>query len=275
MKYTVQSTKYVLKNWLYLLPFAILPAVFLAFSTDEGAIVRVLKAFFDGRSADISFPDLFRAISILSFASWRSIVFGAIGVVFIVPCAALLMAILDKHFRIGKRTWNGIWAKLNDNFLSTFWYVVLLLAIYEIWALLLAALLFFLSLLPVKVVAYILMGICYIGLQVLLLYSVGLIYLWLPCMQITGFRAFEALHYSYQLATSIKWRILGGQLVGLLFVQGALAVCAWFVPTRIAFLALATALYAGLNLLYCVRMQIAYFDRDHIDRADLAGYYRK
>ncbi|MBO5411525.1 MAG: hypothetical protein J6A38_00355 [Clostridia bacterium] len=274
MKYTVQSTKYVLKNWIYLFPFAVIPALFLAFSTNEVSIVRVLKAVFYGKLSDLSFPDLFRAISILSFASWRSIVFGIIGVIVIVPCVALLMAILDKHFRIGKRTWNGVWGKLNDNFLSTFCYTVLLLAIYETWALLLSALLFFLSLISIKVVAYILMGLCFVGLHVLLLYAIGSIYLWLPCMQLTGFRAFEALHYSNQLVAPIKWGIVGGQFVGILFVECVLAIFACFVPTGIAFLVSATVLYAGLLLLYCVRMQIAYFDRDQIERVDQVRYYR-
>ena len=40
MRYTLQSTKYVFKNFIYLLPFAILPAVFLSAST--GIILSVL-----------------------------------------------------------------------------------------------------------------------------------------------------------------------------------------------------------------------------------------
>ena len=51
MKYTIQSGKYVLKNILYLLPFAIIPALFLSFSTDENSLNAVVESFFSGNIA--------------------------------------------------------------------------------------------------------------------------------------------------------------------------------------------------------------------------------
>lgn len=274
MKYTAQSGKYILKNFLYIFPFAILPAFFLSISTDEGAIISVLKAVFKGNIHVWTFPELFRAISVLSFGSWQSVVFGIIGILVIVPCVALMMALLEKHFRIGKRTFNGLWSKLNDNFLSTCGYAVLVVVLYELWSLILSALLFLVSRIEIAVVAYILAGLFFVALHVLLLYAISMIYLWLPCMQITGFRAFEALHYSYQLVTPIRWRILWGQIVFLLGTEAALCLCAVFLPNPVVFMALTMFLYAVLIMLYFVRMEIAYFDRDQIERADVYRYYR-
>ena len=108
----------------------------------------------------------------------------------------------------------------------------------------------------------------------MLLYFVGMIYLWLPCMLLTGFRPIEALYYSNQLVTNkVKWAILGGQLFFLLLAEGVMSVCAVFLPNPVIFVVLTTLMYAVLLMVYCVRMEIAYFDRDHIERADLRKYY--
>ncbi len=275
MKYTVQSTKYVFKNILYLFPFAILPALFLSLSTDQFAVSGVVKAFFTGHIHDWSFTAIFRAISVLNFASWQAIVFGLVGIIVIVPCVALMMALLEKHMRIGKRTFNGLWGKLNDNFISTCGCVILILAIYEIWTLLISAFMFLFSRITLLPLAYVFIVLTFIVFHVLLVVAVSTIYLWLPCMQITGFRAFEALGYSYHLMGQIKGRIIAAQLFILMIVEALLCACAVFVTAGLAFSIITAVLYAGVLMIFCVRMQIVYFDRDHIERADLVKYYQK
>ena len=275
MKYTVQSSKYVFKNFIYLFPFAILPAIFLAISTDEKAIIEVVRAFVDGRVGDWAFPDVFMAISVFNFGTWQSIVFGFVGIIAFIPCVALLMALLEKHMRIGKRTFNGLWAKLNDNFLSTAGVVLLVFAIYELWSLLLAAFLFFVSRITAKVIAYTFVVIIFIAFHVLLMVAIGAIYLWLPCMQITGFRAVEALSYAYQLMNPIKAKIIVMQLLALMLTEALICTCALFLPMAIVFNCIVAILYAGLLMIYCVRMQVVYFDCDHIERADMIKYYQR
>lgn len=275
MKYTLQSTRYTLKNLIYLLPFAILPALFLSISTDEEAIFAVLKEVYHGTLHNWTFSNLFNSVSVFNFGSWEGVVFGFIGYIVIVPCVALIMAILEKHFRIGKKTFNGILGKLNDNFVSTAGYALILAGIYELWSLLLAAFLFFVSRITVAAVAYVFTCIVYLAMHVLLFFLIGMIYLWLPCMQITGFRAFEALHYSYQLITPVKWKILTSQMVALLSVEVLIGLCVAFVRADLAFLIWTTLLYSFLIMVFCVRMQMAYFDRDNIARADLHKYYQK
>ncbi len=274
MKYTMQSSKYVCKNFIYLFPFAILPAVFLSISTDQKAIVSVIQKLLSGEINGWKFSEIFRAISVLNFASVPSIVFGIVGIIIIVPCVALLMALLEKHMRIGKRTFNGLWGKLNDNFLSTFVGVFLLIGIYEIWTLLLSAFLFFMSRIPVLPVSYAISAIGYVTFHIVLMIGISTIYLWLPCMQITGFRPAEALQYSYYLMGDVKGRIIAAQLAVLLAVEVAIVLCAAFIP-GIAFNIVVAVLYAGVIMIFCVRMQVAYFDRDHIERADTAKYYHK
>lgn len=273
MKYTAQSGKYIFKNFFYIFPFAVLPAIFFSLSTDEQAIIVVLKAFFNGELNKWTFVELFRSISMLNFTSWQSGVFGFIGILVTVPCVALMMALLEKHMRIGKRSVNGIWSRLNDNLLSTCGYIFLLLLIFELWSLLAAAILYFVSMITVPVVAYVAIVIFFLLLHFLLLYVIGTIYLWLPCMQITGFRAFEALQYSYQIFSPVKWSTLWEQYFFLLLAEVLISLCALFIQGELVFFILTSVLYAFITLFYCVRMQIAYFDRDNMERADLKRYY--
>ncbi len=271
MKYTIQANKYIAKNFFYIFPLAILPALFLGLSTDQEAIQCIVDTFRSGNLKDMHFSHLFRAISVLSFGSWRSIISGIISIICLIFFVALMMAMLEKHMRIGKRTFNGLLLKLNDNFLSTCGYALLLLAIYEIWTLLTASLLFFVTRISVSILAYILTGVAFLGMHVALIAVVNTIYLWLPCMQITGFRPLEALQYSYQLVASVKMGILVGEILCLLLAEALICACVIFTPNAITLFVM-TVLYAWLLMLYCVRMEVVYFDRDQIERADLRFY---
>ena len=113
MRYTVKSTKYIAKNFIYLLPFAIIPAFFCALAIDGEAIFCAIESFFAGTLTEWHFFHLFRAISVFNFASWQSIVGGILAIPVIIFCTALLLALLDKHMRFGKRTYNGIFSKLS------------------------------------------------------------------------------------------------------------------------------------------------------------------
>ena len=146
--------------------------------------------------------------------------------------------------------------------------------IYEVWALITSALIFLFSHITVPVLAYGLVSLAFVGMHVVLVYVISFIYLWLPCMQITGFKASEALYYSHQLMAPIKWKILFSQVGLLLGTETLVSLCEKFLSGWI-FLVLATLFCAMLLLTYCVRMMIVYFDRDNIEREDLKKYYQR
>ena len=274
MRYTLKSTKYIAKNFIYLIPFAIIPAFFCALSVDGEAIFCAMESFVKGTLTEWHFFHLFRAVSIFNFSSLETSIGGLLAIPVIILCTALLLALLDKHMRFGKRTYNGIFSKLNDNFVSTCGYVVLLLVMYEVWALITSAFLFFFSRIPIAWLAYTLVGVSFIFMHVVLIYAISFIYLWLPCMQITGFKANEALYYSHQLMVPIKWKILFSQVFILLATEALVTVCACFI-SGILFHVLVTLFCSALILVYCVRMMTVYFDRDNIERADLMKYYQR
>ncbi len=273
MKYTIQSSKYVTKNFFYIFLFALIPALFLSLSTDQKSMAFVLDNLFAGTLENWNFVDLFRSISVLNFASLKSVGFGFLGVVSIVFCGALITALLEKHMRIGKRTFNGVFARLNDNLAPTFIYMLFLLLIYELWSLITAALLFFVSRIAWTALSYAFSVGVFIGMNVVLLYLIGVVYLWLPCMQITGFRAVEALIYVNRIAAPTKGQILIGQLCVLVFSEALICVCVALTSSFWGFTLLTTALYAIMIMVYCVRMYVVYFDVEHIERADENKYY--
>lgn len=275
MRYTIQAIKYVLKNFFYLLPLVILTAFLLSVSTDNEAILCAIETLLSGSPTTFHFEHIFRAISILSFTSWRASISGIFAIISLVLSAALLMALLEKHMRIGKRTFNGIFSKLNDNILPTLGYVILLLCIYELWALIVSALIYFVSNITLIPVAYTAMALVFIAAHVALLYAIGMIYLWLPCMQITGFKAGEALYYSSHLASSVQWKISLAQLLSWVFVEIVMVLCVMLSKSTAMFIGLTTACYALLIMVYCVRMEVVYFSLDNISRADLAQYYQR
>lgn len=276
MKYTIKSIRYIIKNFWYIFPFAVLPALALAISFDKPAVERILTNYFTG-SPYATFPEIFHSVSIFNFRGWKIFFAGLLGVILMILCVSMMMALIEKHMRIGKRTLGGVFSKLNDNLLSTAGICILYAAIYEVWALVTSALLFLVSFLmslaESAVGAYILTVIVFFGMHFVLLYVVSIFYLWLPCLQITGFRAFEALRYSYQLVAPVKKNVIFGQWISVTASEILLGLCAVFVPTKIAVFILAAALYALMTLMFCVRMQVIYFDRAQLERADLKKYY--
>lgn len=275
MKYTVQAIKYVIRNFIFLFPFVVIPALFFSFSTDEIAIRTVIDQAFSGNIGDWTFTELFRAVSVLNFSSWQSITAGGLAVISLIFFACFLMAFLEKHMRVGKRSCKTLFPKLNDNLLSTTGYVLVLLAIYEIWSLVTVSLLYFVSRMSAVILCYVFIGIITVAMFIVLLYFINMIYLWLPCMQITGFKAMEALQYANSLGAPVKWKIVVSQLFFLAFAEITVCLCAWFTFNLLWFTIASTAFYVVLIMVYAVRMQIVYFDRDNIDRADLKYYYHR
>ena len=97
MKYTIQSSKYVAKNFFHIFLFALIPALFLSLSTAQKSMSLVMDVLFAGDLRAWDFVDLFRCISVLNFASIKSVGFGLLGVIF---CAVFLFLLLQNCFSV-------------------------------------------------------------------------------------------------------------------------------------------------------------------------------
>ena len=273
MKYTFKTMQYNAKNFFYLFPLVLAPAFVLAFTLAREDIFAIVEKLQSGALSEITFKEIFQAVSIFNFASWETVIAGTLGVIALVVFGSLMMAFTDKHMRFGKRTLNGLFGKLNDNLMSTFGFTMLLFVIYELWTLLLAAGLK-LCLQGSPTSAFILAPLLVLVMHVLLTYAISFIYLWLPCMQITGFRTFEALRYAFILCEPIQWRIVFSQAFSMLVAETLITIVTLYTPgSDILSIAVSTVCFAFVIMQFCVRMQIIYFDREQIERADLKQYY--
>ena len=273
MKYSLKTIQYNTKNFFYVFPLVIIPAFLLSFTLAREEVFAIVEKLHNGEYAAISFTEIFQAVSLFNFAGWDTVLAGLFGFVALVVFCALLMAFTDKHMRFGKRTFNGLLGKLNDNLLSTFGFAVLLFTVYEVWTILLSA--FFKVALSLDGTAlYIAAPLIWLLMHVVLTYAISFVYLWLPCMQITGFRTFEALRYAFILCEPIQWRLVISQTLSLFVAEAAITAATLYVPgAPIVSVLVATVCYAMVILQFCVRMQILYFDREQIERADLKKYY--
>lgn len=272
MRIIYEHWKYIFRNLWFVLPFAVIPAIFLALSFDASAIQNFLQKFFGGDST-LTFSQVFRAWTLFRFDSALGAVYSICAFICSVFFLSLLLSFVEKHMRIGKRTLSGVFSQLGDQILSVVGITALYLVIYELWALVLSALLYTVSAIS-SLAAVVLLGI-FIALLffAVILYLVTVFYLWLPCIQITGMRAYNALLYSYRLMVGMRGKLLLSLLMSLLPAFLVLWGCAFLpapAPSLIAFV-----LILFLALSFAVRMETFYFEADKLDREDLLRSYRE
>lgn len=249
-----------------------MPALFLALSVDFSGIKIVARGFFGGEP-DFEFREIFRAWSFFRFDSALGVIYSVMAIVCLVVFTALLLAFVEKHMRIGKRTLSGVLSQFSAHLFAVIGATLFFVALYELWAVVLSAVLFAVSALRAKALACVLFAIVSALFIALLLYLVTVFYLWLPCMQITGFRAYNAFLYSYRLTIGIRAKLFlsfAASYAPAFFVVVACSFLPNLAATVIVFL-----LFIFLYMSFCVRMESLYFKTDKLDREDLLRSYRE
>lgn len=290
MKNFFDSWKYIVKNIWFVLPFAIIPAVFLALSLDYTAIGKMVVGIFTGFPPEavldaveseaaavaieprMPFLTFFSAWSIIGITELNWI-FSILAFVCIVVFAALMLFFVEKHMRIGKRTLSGITNGFFNNLLSVFVIALLYMVLYELWTLALSAMLFWISSIPELALVYILGAIAFAALLFGLLFVSTVFYLWLPCRQMTGFGFYHTFVYSYRLMLKVRWRLVLEFLISIIvafIVLGGSALLPEFV-----FRMVGVVVFALFFLSFCIRMETVYFQTDKLDREDLIKHYKE
>lgn len=281
MKLTIKTLKYIVKNFIYIIPFAVVAGALMAILFDYGAQGEFVGKFFSGNLNDISFYTVMRMLSIINLSSWQYALVSLFVIVVISVVLSMELALVEKHMRIGKRTLNGIWNKINDNLISSLGIIMLYLAIYEFWSVLTGAMMFasisIFSAVPAAQCIFV--AAIFIGMLFALLYVVAMLYLWLPCLQITGFSFYDALKYSFQLIASIKFSLILQFAVSLcswgIILLGTTAVCSIFIHVGAPAYAMAVIVFTALFMTFTVRQEVAYFEADQLERADLKPNYKR
>ncbi len=272
MRIVFEHWKYIFRNLWFVLPFAVMPAIFLALSVDFAAIEHLARNFFTGEFG-LEFFEIFRAWSFIRFDSPLGAVYSVFALLCLIVFTSLLLAFVEKHMRIGKRTLSGIFSQFWSHIAMFLAMTLFFTALYELWAALLSAILFAVSAIPAKGFAGFMFVLVVLVFIFVLLFLISVFYLWLPCMQITGFGAYSAFLYSYRLAVGIRWRLILSLLITyapfFVLLMG-LSFAANWLSGIVAFV-----MFVFGYLSFCVRMEALYFETDKIDREDLLRSYRE
>lgn len=275
MKYIVKTLKYMFKNLWCIILLGLLPAFLYTGAFDFVRYEGFLSEFFTGKLLECTFSDFFCAFSVINVSQWYLAILSVVG--FFVSCLfmAVMIALIEKHMRIGKRTLNGIFSKLNDNIVATVVVAFFSGIVYFVW-------IFAVSLAGVgcvaifqnsAVAAYIFFVLLLILFTYLMLYTISRILLWLPCQLITGFRMFESLTYAAHLVETKKNPMLLALVLPYVIGNVVLGVCALGGTITLApvvfFIYLFFFLYLG------VLMEVAYFEEAQMEREDLKPAYKR
>ena len=265
------SWKYIFKNLWFVLPFALVPAVFLALSLDYSAIHDVTHAFFTGAvQADFGlFFHCFSFVRIDSLLGGLYSIFAVVGIIFF---TALMLSFVEKHMRIGKRTFSGTMHAFLNALLPATLVTLVYVALYELWALIVSALFFLFASVAAKALFYVLSVVAFLFFGYALLYIATTFYLYLPCRLMTGFGLYNAFLYSYQLMVGVRWKLLLSYLIS--YAAAVIIVCGFAFLPEFVFRIVSVVVFILLYLNFTIRMEVVYFETDKLDREDILHSFR-
>lgn len=271
MRIVFGNWKYMFKNFWYVLLCGIVPAIFFALSFDYTALSSFLGGFFRGEPRT-DFLELLRAFGPIRIDSALGGVYTAFAYIVSSIFAALLLSLVEKHMRIGKRTLGGVGDEMKNMLLPAFSIILLFYFLGELAAIIVSALMFAVFSIGTTVIVYLLCVLAVLFVGFLFLYVLEAFFLWLPCLQITGFRPYHAFLYSYRLSIGVRWKLIASHALSLA-VMAALLGGTSFLPEivfRAVALVLSLFLYTGLF----IRMETVYFETDKLDREDIIRSYK-
>ena len=273
MRVAFGNWKYLFSNFWYVLICGLIPAIFLALSFDYTAFALVLRGFLFGDPHDLHFLELLRAFGPIRIDSVLGGIYTVFTYMLTALFAALLLSLVEKHMRIGKRTFSGMGTEMKNLLLPCFLIVLLFYALAETAAIILAAIMFWIFALKASLAVYLLCSLAALVVFFVFLYVFEAFYLWLPCLQITGFRPYHAFLYSYRLSMGVRWKLIGAHALSIIVAVGILCGMA-FLP-EIAFRGAALVLCLFLYSSMFIRMETVYFETDKLDREDIIKSYRE
>ena len=274
MRVAFGNWKYLFSNFWYVLICGTIPAIFLALSFDYTALSSVMHALFEGRPQELHFLQLLSAFGPIRIDSFLGGLYTAFTYILSSIFAAFLLALVEKHMRIGKRTFSGVDTEMKNLLLPTFLIVLLFYAITETAAIILSALIFWIcATIRSAGVIYLLGSFAAVVVFFLFIYVFEVFYLWLPCLQITGFRPYHAFLYSYRLSLGVRWKLIGAHALSIVVavvIFGGMAFLPEIVFRGVA-LVLCLFLFSGMF----IRMETVYFETDKLDREDIIQSYKE
>ena len=142
MKYIGPAIKYGLHNLKYMLPFVVLPAMFIGVFTRPFCLSNYLYAY-PNMSVN-NYMDIFGAF--FNF-SWQNIVLTALGFLLVVMVMTLLHGFIERHMRTGKFSIHEASSIINGNILAVGLCSLFIIVLYMVCMIILSLVVFWLHLL--------------------------------------------------------------------------------------------------------------------------------
>lgn len=267
MKYIVDTLKY-LKSNLLLLP-ALAVAIVACVPLINYDAMHVISQSFTNGVTDSDFADWFFLFFPINMQDWSMALISAASYIVLALDLAFVHSMVDKHVRFGTKSFRSIMSSMTINFMYALACVLLIFVCYALFSLLLALIMFtFAHIAPYVIFAG--MVIC-ILLMIGLMFIAGHFFLWLPCVEITGYRIFEAISYSYALARYRRWRIFAAIIIPTVIAVAVSYTVTVFAEAAVAYI-IAPIFIGCLLTFLSVVSYIAYADADGIEREDLRKY---
>ena len=272
MRYIASTIKYLFRNFIFIFIFALIPSYFFAMTLDRHNLISIADEIF-ALKADFTFGQIFSYLSPINARRWA---FSLVCFISLVVCLPMLFGFIEKHMRIGSRSFKGTAGRFNHNFLTTLWILVILLAVYELWAVITAGMIYAETLFLEGIACYVVTLIIYLAMVALITYISSIFLLWLPCLQITGYNFMDALSYCNQLYVQKRRKLfLSVFIPGLCGVVLQFAVAGLNLAEHLHYLGFVFSelIYLFLILYYCILMFVAYFVMAGAERMDLETEY--
>ena len=272
MRIAFGNWKYLFSNFWYVIVCGLIPAVYLALSFDFTAFSFVLRSFLHG-TPRVHFMELLCAFGPIRIDSILGGVYTLLTYVLSSLFASLLLCLVEKHMRIGKRSFSGLGTEMKNLLGPTFLIILLFYALAETAAIIVSAIMFWVFSIGTTAIVYLLCALALVLVFFLFLYVFEAFYLWLPCLQITGFGPYHAFLYSYRLSMGVRWKLIGAHALSIVVTVVILGAMT-FLP-ELAFRGVAFVLCLFLYSSMFIRMETVYFETDKLDREDIIKSYKE
>lgn len=268
MKYTTDTLKYIKSNPMLWVSYAIAAVCFAAI-VDVGSLHGTIASYEDG-IFNTSLGGWICLFLPINTHSWWTILLSLAAYVVLIFDLAFICAALNRHMRYNSLSPRGIFSSLNNELLPCMLTVTILVALNCLNALILAGVMMATSPSTVKYMYILGVLICAV-LAVIEYYVISFFSLWLPCFNITGFRAYESFSYAYSLGATRRRPLFLSIFIPTLIIA-ACALPFAFIDLSALSLIIIALLCAALFVYIAALIYVVYLDADGITREDLKKF---
>ncbi len=268
MKYIVNTLKYIRSNPMLWVAYAVAAICFLAV-VDVWSVHDVLMSYSNGTfGANLS--DWIFLFLPLNTSTWWSPVISLAAYVVLTFDLTFICSSTDRHMRYNSLSPRGIFSSLNNSIAPCIIIMLILTVFNCINAVLLAGIMMATSYSTVRFMFILGIIIC-AALSLAEFYFLTFFSLWLPCFNITGFRAFESLSYAYSLGSERRKSLFLAIFIPAIIIA-ACTLPFIFISVSVISLIVISLLLALLFVYIAALVYVVYLDADGIAREDLKKF---